>query len=167
MESMEDYLALHPHFEYSYFLIGLLEVSLREHVPLALSNYHATRDTLRWYEKLPLNEKGSEALQKAVAMNPEAPEHHLPLPFWRYLFSARNYGSLWLPVLHMVFPQLLDAKNISSFKLIDKYFDSALRLRNNVAHYNLSSGQTLQFSQEKVRWLLLKLDISEELLVKP
>lgn len=166
MELTKDYLALHPQFEYSYFLIGLLEINLRERIPMALRKYQSNREVLHWYEKLPLNNKGKEALTAAVLINPESPEYHLTLPFWRYLFSGRNYGSLWLPVLSEVFPRLLNAKDLSSFRQIDKYFDTALRLRNNVAHYNLSSGQTLQFSQEKVKWLLLNLDISDELLIK-
>ena len=166
MNQIKDYLALYPHLGKSYFLIGLLEITLRESIPLTLRNYHHMSREQPWYEGLLLNAKGEAALSSAISIDSSHPEQYLTLPFWRYLFSSKNYGSLWLPVLHQVFSELKEPKDISTFRIVDKHFDTALRLRNNVAHYNLDIKASIEFSGDKVIWLLRNLGIDDASLVK-
>ncbi|MBF8252375.1 MAG: hypothetical protein HW379_717 [Actinobacteria bacterium] len=166
MTSVKDYLELHKQFEFSYFLIGLLEVSLRKQIPVALTKKFIGSDRLKWHSGLQLNEQGQKSLKYALKMNRESPENYLPLSFWRFLLSKRNYGPLWLPSLHTVFPGISLPKRIDSFKTVDKNMDTALRLRNNVAHFNLDSVRHMPFSQEKTKWLLINLGIDHQLLVQ-
>ncbi|MDP1851417.1 MAG: hypothetical protein Q8K48_03260 [Candidatus Planktophila sp.] len=166
MGSVKDYLELHKQFEFSYFLIGLLEVSLRKQIPLALAKKLIKDDRLKWHSGLQLNEQGQKSLKYALNMNRESPENYLPLSFWRFLLSNRNYGPLWLPSLHTVFSGISLPKRIESFKTVDKNMDTALRLRNNVAHFNVDAVRHMPFSQEKTRWLLINLGIKPQLLVR-
>ena len=165
MASLKDYLELHKQFEFSYFLIGLLEVSLRKQIPVALANKLVEGDRLKWHSGLQLNEQGQKSLKYALKMNREFPEDYLPLSFWRFLLSNRNYGPLWLPSLHAVFPGISLPKRINSFKMVDKNMDTSLRLRNNVAHFNLDAARHMPFSQEKTKWLLINMGVEHELLV--
>jgi len=164
MASVKDYLELHKQFEISYFLVGLLEVSLRRQIPAALAKKLVGGDKLKWHSGLQLNEQGQKSLKYALKMNKVFPEEYLPLSFWRFLLSNRNYGPLWLPSLYTVFPGISLPKRIKSFKTVDKNMDTALRLRNNVAHFNLEAVKNMRFSQEKTKWLLINLGVEHQLL---
>ena len=160
----KDYLESHRRFEYSYFLVGLLEIKLRTSIPEIINLNPQVTGTKRWYTTLPLNERSSHALEIALLIDNENPEHYLPLSFWRYLLSSKNYGSLWLPTLYQLFPLLDSPKSFRNFKLIDKHMDSALRLRNNIAHYNLDAAKNMSFAQNKVKWLLINLGVDKSLI---
>lgn len=164
MASVKDYLELHKQFEISYFLVGLLEVILRKEIPIALTKKLVGGKRVQWHSGLQLNEQGEKSLKYALKMNSEFPEDYLPLSFWRFLLSNRNYGPLWLPSLYRVFPGISLPKRIQSFKTVDKNMDTALRLRNNVAHFNLEALKHMPFSQEKTKWLLINLGVEHQLL---
>ena len=166
MNPMEDYLESREHFEFSYFLIGLLEVNLRTHVPDALKGGFQRNNSLNWYSNLQLNKQGENSLNLALQINRKNPENYLPFSFWRYLFSNRNYGTLWLPSLHTLFPGVSAPKTINSFKAVDKNMDTALRLRNNVAHFKITEVRNMRFSQERVKWLLINMGIADKLLIQ-
>ena len=123
-------------------------------------------DRLKWHSELQLNEQGQKSLKYALKMNRESPEDYLPLSFWRFLLSNKNYGQLWLPSLHAVFPGISLPKRIDSFKTVDKNMDTALRLRNNVAHFNLEAVKHMPFSQEKTKWLLINLGVNQQMFVQ-
>ena len=145
---------------YSYYLIGRLEIYFRTQIPFTLSSYSVQKGYFKWHETLPLNTYGELTLEKArrnvngLLRNELEVANYLPFGFWRYLLSNRQYGGLWLPQLYTLFPNLENPKSLSSFKIVNKHLDSALRLRNNVAHYNLKSLDTAEFSQERVQWIL-------------
>lgn len=40
--------------------------------------------------------------------------------------------------------------------------DTSLRLRNNVAHYNLASIKNMKYSQESVIWLLANMGVKND-----
>jgi hypothetical protein len=69
-------------------------------------------------------------------------------------------GALWLPTLYRVFPEVNNPKDNKVFQNIDKNMDTALRLRNSVAHFNMQSLPNIEFSKKKVQWLLDALDNS-------
>ena len=162
MPSVNDYLELHKHFEFSYFLIALLEVSLRNQIPMILSQRRGGSGNSTWYSTLPLKKQGLSSLSYALRLNSSSPEEHLPFSFWRFLLSNRNYGQLWLPNLHNAFPHLSSPKTFNSFKAVDKSMDTSLRLRNNVAHYNLASIKNMKYSQESVIWLLANMGVKND-----
>lgn len=167
MTSQKNYLELHKHFQFSYFLIGLLEMNLRKQVPLALSKRFEGEETFKWYSGLRLNEQGQKSLNIALQINRDFPENYLPFSFWRYLLSNKNYGPLWLPTLHTIFLAIESPRKINSFRAVDKNMDTALRLRNNVAHFNMDAAKHMYFSQERVKWLLINLGVDASLLIQP
>lgn len=69
MASVKDYLELHKQFEFSYFLIGLLEVNLRKQIPVALAKKLIGGDGLKWHSELQLNEQGQKSLKYALKMD--------------------------------------------------------------------------------------------------
>lgn len=163
---MEDYLESYKYFGFSYFLIGLLEVNLRTQVPDALGKRFQEKERLNWYSQLQLNTQGGNSLNLALKINRKNPENYLPFSFWRYLFSNKNYGTLWLPSLHSIFPGVTAPKRIDSFRAVDKNMDTALRLRNKVAHFNSDEVKNMCFSQERVKWLLVNMGVDGNLLIQ-
>ena len=153
---------MHQQFEFSYFLLGLLEISLRNKIPITLSEKCGSSQPY-WYSQLPLNERGQISLMRALQINRKCPENYLPLSFWRFLLSNKNYGSLWLPSLHRIFPEIPSPKRMNIFKTIDKNMDTALRLRNSVAHFNCDALSTMPYSQMRVKWLLTNLGVDKQL----
>ena len=137
---------------HAYFQIGILELRLRSRVPDAL--LQGDMPEVPWFEKLNLNGKGLEDLERARASKPNSPEDLLSLSFWRYLLSNRHYGELWLPHLHKAFPNLDFPKEFRTFKSIDQAMDTSLRLRNKIAHYNLDELGAIEHSVVKVEWLI-------------
>lgn len=137
---------------HAYIQIGILELILRSRVPAVLID--PDQPTIGWFEKLNLNEKGIEDLNRARELKPTSPEDLLSLSFWRYLLSNRHYGELWLPHLHKAFPKIDSPKAFKTFKLIDQAMDSSLRLRNKIAHYNLDELNAIEHSVKKVEWLI-------------
>lgn len=136
----------------AYVQIGILELRLRSCLPQTL--VHPENLDEKWFSGVKLNEKGFTSLRRSIQLNPNSPEDVLPLSFWRYLLSNKNYGALWLPHLHKAFRKLDAPKSRSTFKEIDKAMDTALRFRNNVAHYNLDSLKTINYSLTKVNKLI-------------
>lgn len=158
-----------PEFARAYNLIGRLELHLRYQIPITLSNYAEERGHRAWHEVVPLNEYAQNSLNRAhnaaliAKQEKSMVPNFLPLSFWRNLLSNRNYGALWLPNLHVIFPGLENSKTRSAFRQVDLHMNSALRLRHNVAHYNLNCLGTIEFSQQKVEWLLDSLGVTANL----
>jgi hypothetical protein len=140
---------------HAYIQIGILELKLRSKIPAVLIT--SEHPTVAWFEKLSLNGKGVEDLERARATKPSSPEDLLSLSFWRYLLSNRHYGELWLPHLHKAFPNVDSPKDFITFKSIDQAMDSSLRLRNKIAHYNLDELGAIEHSVKKVEWLIMLL----------
>ena len=153
-------------FTSAYTLIGSLELRLREAIPRVLKGYAHRKGYAEWHHVLNVKGIGDVALEEAKkrllsrAHSGEKIEDFLPLSFWRHLLSNRQYGALWLPTLYRVFPEVKKPKDIKVFRLIDKNMDTALRLRNSVAHFNMQSLPNIEFSKEKVQWLIDALDNS-------
>lgn len=153
-------------FTSAYSLIGSLELRLREAIPRILEGHAFKKDYAEWHNVLSVKGIGKVALEQAKnrllsrAHSGEVIEDFLPLSFWRHLLSNRQYGALWLPSLYQVFPGVNNPKDIKVFQVIDKNMDTALRLRNSVAHFNMQSLPNIEFSKKKVQWLLDALDNS-------
>ena len=153
-------------FTSAYSLIGSLELRLREAIPRILEGHAFKKGYAEWHSVLSVKGIGEVALEQAKnrllsrAHSGEVIEDFLPLSFWRHLLSNRQYGALWLPSLYQVFPEVNNPKDIKVFQVIDKNMDTALRLRNSVAHFNMQSLPNIEFSKKKVQWLLDALDNS-------
>ena len=141
-------------FTSAYILIGSLELRLREAIPRVLKGYAYKKGYAEWHDVLRVKGIGEVALEEAKkrllsrAHSGEGIENFL------------QYGALWLPSLYRVFPEVDKPKDIRVFRLIDKNMDTALRLRNSVAHFNMQSLPNIEFSKKKVQWLIDALDNS-------
>jgi len=153
-------------FAIIYFLIGVFEVELRRKMKITLSVRAEKLGNSQWYEGLPLSKKGAETLEKALKVlerrarfQGEEVEDLLPLSFWRYLLTARNFTQLWIPTLVHLFPALNNPENFGVFQIIDNRMSRLLRLRNRVAHYNLN--QRIIFPEEiaNIYWLLAAMGV--------
>lgn len=171
MKSLELHL-----IEYSqlYVLIGMLENALQRVIPAVLTIHAQKRGFNSWYEGLPLSDKGEKALSVALKRaqlraNARKGIHahkYLPLSFWRYLIRSTTYTELWTPTLFGAFPNLADAKEFTSFKVLDKELGTALRIRNHVAHYELEEIQRTEESVRAILWLLNSLDVEVAVLAQ-
>jgi hypothetical protein len=154
MNQLKEFESHKESLKVAYYLVGVLELRLRVVIPATLGNSTGDVSEVQWFSELKLSEQGRSTLARARLQDPSFPQDFLPFSFWRYLLSSRNYGSLWIPRVHLAFPLIDDPKSHKTFLTIDKGMDSALRLRNNIAHYNLNHLGGLQHSQEKVLWLI-------------
>ena len=122
-------------FARAYHLIGRLELHLRYLIPITLSNYAEERGHAAWHEIVPLNKYAQNSLNRA---------HNAALMAKQDISTISSF----LPL------------SFWRYLLIDLHMNSALRLRHNVAHYNLNCLGTLRFSQQKVEWLLDSLGVT-------
>jgi hypothetical protein len=158
MSQIEELHRLSPQISFAYKQIGKLELSLRNIIPITLSNLKSCQKNQEWPKTILLDLRSSDVLARAVEKNSINPEDFLPFSFWRFLFSKKNYGSLWVPKLHRCFPNLENATSFTSFKEIDHAMDSTLRLRNNIAHYQINKLKNIRFSVKNVTWLLSQIE---------
>jgi len=160
MAHIEELQRISPSLSTAFLQIGTLELSLRNLIPNNLSNLSNDLRSDDWPNHLALDFRSTEVLARAKLKDSQHPEEYLPFSFWRFLFSKRNYGSLWVPTLHKCFPKLENPKSFNSFKDVDHAMDSTLRLRNNIAHYQISKLANMQFTVNRVSWLLDLLSIN-------
>lgn len=164
-------------FSRIYLLIGLLEKSLQTVIPTLFSNYSQLHGLAHWYDVPPLSGKGEISLRMAIRKAEElgfdqttSPlESFLPLSFWRYLVRQNNYGKLWVPILFEAFPNLRDPKRMPAFNELDRRLGFAVKVRNQIAHYEFRDGQDLNIPIRNLLWLLAAMDkelriIGEELI---
>ncbi len=145
----------------SYLLLGALELILRKKMTVALSNFTEEKGYTTWREwfessdtKSPyslraINQAKSQGLRDNVSI-----ESQLPLSFWRYLLISKHYSNLWLPTLHLVFPELETPKARNSFHSISEKMGKALDLRNRVAHYNFYRISIIDAEETNLRSII-------------
>lgn len=151
MDHRNEFEGSFPKYANAFGLIGQLELALRWNIPTVLKS---SQESSTWYERLRLKERRLLDLNRALGNSSEFPEQYLPFSFWRHLLSAQHYGDLWLPHLYKVFGNIENPKDFNTFTEIDKAMDSAYRLRNNLAHFNIQKLRTIDFATQRVEWLL-------------
>ena len=127
----------------SYLLLGALELIVRNKMTVALSNFAEYKGYPTWHEWFEFSDIKSPYLLRAInkakaqgSRDGASIESQLPLSFWCYLLISKHYSNLWLPTLHLVFPEIEAPKARKSFHEISEKMGNALDLRNRVAHYN-------------------------------
>lgn len=130
-----------------YLLVGEIELNLRIVIPKLLGK-HFSNPIDEWYKDLPLT--GSEygvlriALDKNVSLhkgNGKLLPKVLPLSFWRNLFKEHHYGDLWLPALHRIMGEDNRAKDLETARAFGKSMDQAVRVRNEISHFNFKDDE--------------------------
>lgn len=141
-----------------YFSVGILELQLRKCIPEVLTVFAMQNRGKTWFDDLPLTSKSSIALKAAITLAERRgrigevhdPQDYLPLSFWRYLIRSSTYTELWIPSLHQAFPKIKDPKHISTFRTIEADFQLVLRIRNQVAHYEIRSARELKSAEYQI-----------------
>lgn len=149
-------------FSQIYRLICLLEKSLQLVIPGLLFDYSQLQGLDHWYDSVTLSEKGKKSLKIAIRKAQELEsrqrsiplENLLPLSFWRYLVTQNNYATLWVPILFEAFPNLQQPKRLPSFKELDRRLGLAVKVRNQIAHFEFHDRQNLDISIRNLLWLL-------------
>jgi hypothetical protein len=161
-ESFENHLDV---YSILYALIGRIELTLRNRIPLTLGVRAGSLVSVRWYAVLEFDLKSRLILERTLRFRTgrdDGFEKYLPLTFWINLFSLKNYESLWIPNLHSCFPNLKNAKSKRGLKEINYLMKELRRIRNYVAHYNFDEQDTLAKDRENLARIqsLLGLSVS-------
>lgn len=140
-----------------YFMLGLIEKELRIRVVITLSSLASEKGYSTWFSIIPQTEVLKRSIKKALRRNEnriEGVEEYLPFSFWRRIFIGSNYVALWIPVLHLVYPALVNPLEKRSFDSVGTHLHRASQIRNRVAHYDIR--QAADFEQEKsvLMWLI-------------
>jgi hypothetical protein len=154
MDLLQELERLSPEILQGYLQIGRLELKLRKVIPFTLNNSKFSQPHQLWHQKIHLTPRSLEVLNRAVSKDSRYPEHFLPFSFWRYLLSGRNYAGLWVPNLYQCFPELSSPQTHKTFQTVDIAMNSALRLRNNLAHYQIHKLGNINYSLKRVNWLI-------------
>jgi hypothetical protein len=144
-----------------YFMLGLIERELRKRVVTTLSSFAHKKGRATWFSILPQTKVLSLSIQKAVRRNgnrTQGVEEYLPFGFWRRIFVGSNFISLWIPALHLVFPELVNPLEKRSFDRVGTHLHRASQIRNRVAHYDIREAADFEQEKSALMWLILAMD---------
>lgn len=121
-----------------YLLLGVIELELRQRIPTTVSR---NNNYIKWFENFEFdtypNHQLSNALKRANG-NPVGIESKLPFGFWFRLFRIKNFEMIWKGRISEVFPQLPKPDSRKTYQSLSKRLNRILKLRNKVAHYELT-----------------------------
>ena len=140
-----------------YYLVGVVEITLRRKMIITLSSFAIERNRGEWFSVIPDDQQFNNFLLRAIAHNKgkvEGVELHLPFLFWRNLFSNRNYTDFWTPMAHLVFAGLVDPKSRKSYEEVQDHIFIIHGIRNRVAHYDFEGSQPFEEEKEDLLWFI-------------
>lgn len=140
-----------------YFLLGVIELTLRERIPATLSSNTSGKS---WIEVISLDPYRGDELSQILARNPENIPNSVPFGFWCRLFTAKNFTTVWSRNLEPIFPEFSRKMSFSEFINICNMFKKLSKLRNRVAHYQIVSTQRQAQDMALLRKVLAELQIS-------
>ena len=140
-----------------YFLLGVIELTLRERIPATLSSDDSGNS---WIEVISRDAYRHHELNQALNRNATNIPDSVPFGFWCRLFTAKNFTRIWGRNLEILFPQRSRNISFSEFKNICNMFKKLSNLRNRVAHYQIVSIQRQAQDLALVRKVLTELQIS-------
>ena len=145
-------------------ITGTVEVLVRNSMHAALTNWAVERGQSTWLDIAPLDELGRRDVVKAVArsrwvlgMDVGKVVAELPFGFWRYLVASRYHASLWVPCLHLAFPQ--GESDIRQRRTdVENDLKSLHWLRNRAAHHEPIHRRALARDEQMALRLLATVD---------
>jgi len=140
-----------------YYLVGVVEVTLRERMIMTLRNLASQRNRGEWFAVLPEEKQFKDFLARAITQNNgklDGLEIYLPFLFWRNLFSNRHYTTLWIPIAHIVFAGLEDQSSRESFLKVQEHIVIIHKIRNRVAHYDFEGSGEFVYEKEILFWFI-------------
>ena len=140
-----------------YFMLGLIETRLRTRIVITLSSFAFEKGYLEWIYVVPATRGNIRSMRKAFKKNKfsfDGIEKHLTFSFWRHLFDGKNYTSLWVPALYLVFPSLSNPLQERSSRQVGNQMAKANSIRNRVAHYEFHSLAQYESDKAVLLWLM-------------
>jgi hypothetical protein len=126
----------------TYFLIGTLELLLRERVISTLSLYSKEKNYAEWSSVLPTKELRKSALKE------------IQFGFYRQVLSQKYFTELWVPAMHVIFSELPNPSTLKSCQMVENRMHYAAQTRNRVCHFAFDNIHNAQHEEENLRWLL-------------
>ena len=126
----------------TYFLIGTLELLLRERLISTLSTYSKEKNYTEWTSVLPTKELRKSALKE------------IQFGFYRQVLSQKYFTELWVPATHLVFTGLPNPSTLKSCQMVENRMHYAAQTRNRVCHFTFDNVHNAQHEEENLRWLL-------------
>ena len=126
----------------TYFLIGTLELLLRERVVSTLSRYSKEKNYAEWSSALPTKELRKSALKE------------IQFGFYRQVLSQKYFTELWVPATHLVFTGLPNPSTSKSCQMVENRMHYAAQTRNRVCHFTFDNIHNVEHEQANLRWLI-------------
>ena len=143
-----------------YFILGLIEIELRQRIVIAMSSLSAEKGYGEWVYVIPATKRNIQSMRVAFKKNSfqiDGIEEHLTFSFWRHLFDGKNYTSLWIPALHQIFTGLDNPLQKRSYAQVGNHMTKANRIRNRVAHYEIKKSSDYEKEKSILLWLIQKM----------
>lgn len=115
-----------------YRLLGVIELTLRERIPITLSS---NSRNLHWTEVVERDPYRAAELNKYRERRENLLTESLPFGFWCRLFIPKNYSNIWRAGLFQAFPGIDNKMSYPEYLTLCRQFKRLSRLRNCVAHY--------------------------------
>lgn len=115
-----------------YQLLGVIELTLRERIPITLSNNSRNLD---WTHVIGRDPYRAAELNKYQIKRRNLLTETLPFGFWCRLFIPKNYTTIWRAGAFQAFPETDSLMSYSGYLTLCHQFKRLNRLRNCVAHY--------------------------------
>jgi hypothetical protein len=126
----------------TYFLIGTLELLLRERVVSTLSRYSKEKNYAEWSLALPTKELQKSALKE------------IQFGFYRQVLSQKYFTELWVPATHLVFAGLPNPSSLKNCQMVENRMHYAAQTRNRVCHFTFDNIHNVEHEQANLRWLI-------------
>jgi hypothetical protein len=126
----------------TYFLIGTLELLLRERVISTLSRYSKEKNYAEWSSVLPTKELRKSALKE------------IQFGFYRQVLSQKYFTELWVPATHLMFSGLANPRTLKSCQMVENRMHYASQTRNRVCHFTFDNFHNVEHEEANLRWLI-------------
>ena len=126
----------------TYFLIGTLELLLRERVVSTLSRYSKEKNYAEWSSALPTKELRKSALKE------------IQFGFYRQVLSQKYFTELWVPATHLVFTGSPNPSTLKSCQMVENRMHYAAQTRNRVCHFTFDNIHNVEHEEANLRWLI-------------
>ena len=129
----------------TYFLIGKLELLLRERVVNTLSAYSKEKKYAEWSLVLPTKELRISTLKG------------FQFGFYRQVLSQKYFTEMWVPATHLMFSGLPNASTLKSCQMVENRMHYATQTRNRVCHFIFDNIHNVEHEKANLRWLIAAL----------
>ena len=126
----------------TYFLIGTLELLLRERVVSTLSRYSKEKNYAEWSSALPTKELRKSALKE------------IQFGFYRQVLPQKFFTELWVPATHLMFSGLAKPRTLKSCQMVENRMHYAAQTRNRVCHFVFENIHNVEHEEANLKWLI-------------